>query len=804
MLSAKLVSSLFNAGVTPSSSKKKDDSKQILPSAFYSFGVTYGSLSEQKSPELSRRNSLRPPSRLEDEGVRNLKNRGDQYRKHFHNDSRGGGARARLHSPRSKYRERRPSKPVGMRPETSLNKTNLDTDESAVARSRSPANYALTSIPSSDSAYFSFCDDLSTCDASITSTSTFGTECGHSVFSASSYGDKSLGTTSSTGLSTDDTERMSRLSSHIVSSVKHIQARSRIKSKREKARMKYQSILLRRTSLSAGSGVSNVSSVSEEPSISEVQTELHPAIDVSSSSDSKKNRKKLKPKKLHRQCSEIDDRDDYSMFNLEAEEYTLPAGIPAGFGASWLSMDNMGSKRPNSSTVMAKKKPYIRKYAEEYNMLVSAVSKTFVSSDSKDEPGGIKSQDQNGTVIKFGILKKMTHMDIGIGLDVFVELRLGIMTCYEEMDGAENSLDVKSIPIRKGACTCKPTKEFRVVPFPGWNSVFEVGIKNEATQYWMAESEEGRKDWMEAFSVAMDGDSDFPDIDDEASVHSAKASYSMESKAGRNADILLYLHVRGLIQASSSKDEYMNALSMLGSKSMCVPSDWLRQYFDNYNSFKRGYRDSPAHWERMREERISINGHIGKGGIESMIVSLKSHIQDLDRCASCHDNSKSYSIKESRAVFYARDILLYCDREEIEDESLYCTSKLLHNHELSSITRGSAELEPIKISLRTLSQDDEIISGEAFVSDDTSVKMKKLQPNYLPNSQSSRETVGQHDFTVEVTIRATSIYRIRSSSSPSSDDTWALIRTNYIQKLVLSPDEMKEAGQFVQFDIMPF
>ncbi len=796
MLSAKLVSSLFNAGV-PNVSKKKDESKKILPSTFYSFGVTYGSLSEQKSPDPSRRNSSRPQSRLEDEGPRNLKSRGDHHRR--------GEARMRLHSPRSKYRERRPSKTVGMRPETSLNKAILDRDEGAVVRSRSPAAYALTSIPSSDSAYFSFCDDLSTCDASITSSSTFGTEGGHSsVFSASSFGDRSLGTTSSTGISVDDTERMSRLSSHIVSSVKHIQARSRIKSKREKARMKYQSILLKRTSLSAGSGVSNVSSVSEEPSISEVQAELHPAIQVTSSSDSKKKRKKLKPKKLHRQCSEIDDRDDYSMFNLEAEEYTLSAGIPGAFGTSWLSMDNMGTKRPSSSTAMAKKKPYIRKYAEEYNMLVSAVSKTFVSSDTQDESGGIKSQDQNGTVIKFGVLKKMTHMDVGIGLDVLVELRLGIMTCYEEMHGAENSLDVKSIPIRKGVCTCKPTKKFRVMPFPGWNSVFEVGMKNEATQYWMAESEEGRKEWIEAFSVAMDGDSEFPDRDDEASVHNAKTSYSMESKAGRNADILLYLHVRGLIQASSSKDEYMSALTMLVSKSMCVPSDWLRQYFDNYSSFKRGHRDSPAHWERMLDERISINGHIGKGGVESMIVSLKSHIQDLDRCANCNEDSKNYCIKESQAVFYARDILLYCDREEIEDESLYCTSKLLHNHELTSITRGSAELEPIKITLRALSQNDEITSGDTFVADDPSIKIKQQEQYYLPNSRDPKDTEGQHGFTVEITIRATSIYRIRSSSSPSSDDTWALIRTNCIQKIILSPDEMKEAGQFVQFDIMPF
>ena len=564
------------------------------------------------------------------------------------------------------------------------------------------------------------------------------------------------------------------ISKGIQDGLRHLNVVGEIKLRREASRMKYQEILLKRSSSCISSVSSTVSSGSSgRSSVSLVS-------------------QRRKPKQIRRQISDIDDEDDDYLFLLEAETFsTSRAGdgkIPRAYGSS-ISLDTL--EHNSDDSVISKKRPFIKRYAEEYNMLVTAVSKFFTKERRKDAESSL---DQSTTaVIKFGTLKKISHMDVGVGVDVFVELRLGMMTYYKNVGDEELSDDVKSMPITRELCTCRPTKSLKKPPFPKWDAVFEVSLNDRPTHFFMAESVDERQEWINAFAVAMHMEQACSD--EERQTPETQRYEGEANIRGHNADILLYLHVRGLIQGACYKDEYMQSISILLGKTISVPVRWLREYFEFEDSpgLLNDHEGTPEDWERMENEIISVNGHIARGELETIVGSLKSHIVDLDGCACSGDGIVQPRIKESRAIFFARDILLSCDRIRSEEQAIYCTSKMVGNDKLTFLTPGSAEVEPLKISLRSLSSNDHT---SAELRQETHANgHAKHQPNASPE---------EFKFTVEVIVRFPNIYRICSTDPMSDNETWALMRTNYVQKFVIGPTEIRQMDPFVHFEIVPY
>ena len=578
----------------------------------------------------------------------------------------------------------------------------------------------------------------------------------------------------------DETPREQfKLSKEMEDGLRHINLLGEIKKRREVARMKYQEILLKRSSSSVCSTDSHVSSG-----------------DSTLSSRSVAKIRRRRRRRLRRQVSEIDDRDDMQL--LEAEMFsfavsstsTSPAStsptkkVPLAYGSS-LSLETMETTISDESGT-SKKKPHIKKYAKEYNMLVTAVSIFFTKNKHS---GPERDSNYKGSLLKYGTLRKISHIDVGIGIDLFCELRPGMMTFYNNFDGDDTSVDVKSMHIRKGECTFRPTKELTKAPFPMWDAVFEVSINDKPPQFFMAESSTDRQSWLTAFdaAISLQQDPSSDTLEDREEGSTARLAYDGEENIiGHNADILLYLHVRGLLQAASSREEYMESISILRGKTISVPVHWLKEYFEDSPSLSSGNNDIPVEWARLEQELFSINGHIVRGGMDSVVGSLKSHILDLDICSCAQNQIDQPKIKESQAIFFARDILLSFDREQSENQAIYCTSKMLGNDLLVSIARGSDGMEPVKVQLQN-------IHGQC-----------RSKQTHISGKDGLEERENSCEYTVEVTLRAPSIYRICSSDPLDNEETWSLMRTNYVQKFALSPDSLRRMDQFVQFDIVPY
>ena len=617
----------------------------------------------------------------------------------------------------------------------------------------------------------------------------------------------------------DDLQSLSsNHSKRVEDGLRHVSQVKEIKQKREAARRKYQDILLKRSGSNISSASSVTSSSTTRPSSSSSSTSHQ------SSKVSHHQKKHVKKPSFLRQVSEVDEGDNP---NFEAEFFCNSSVTSRPFSPlsvdtsthsfSPLSIDSHTNEkilsnpfspmrpfsplsvvpsvqtRRSDDSFEAKRRPHVKKYAPEYNMLVSAVSKLFAEND-KGADGTSNSADAN--VIKFGLLSKITHIDVGIGSDVFVELRPGMMTYYKKVVDGERCADVTSVPIRRNRCQLRPTKALEKAPFPKWDAVFEVAVIGYPTIFFMAESKDERIEWMQAFKAAMKSgaDKDHHQLDESREDNNGKQSANGSEVAGQgyNADILLYLHVRGLIQGSCSKDEYMDSLSILLGKTITMPVHWLREYFDDSPSIVQCHEDTPEEWERLADEIISVNGHIGRGGLDSTIESIKSHIIDLDKCSCTQNDINQPRITESQGIFFARDILLSCDRSKSEEQSIYCTSRMLGNDQLAFLTPSSADDDPLKISLRSLrntSLNHEIDSASTSSSADSS-------------KRDGHDRCNNYKCTVEVTVRATSIYRVYNTDLLDKE-SWALVRTVYIQKFLLSSSELQRTDPFVQFEIVP-
>lgn len=563
--------------------------------------------------------------------------------------------------------------------------------------------------------------------------------------------------------------------------LQHLDVVNKIRSKRESARLKYQRILINRSS-AVSKSTADTKTNSTATGAASVASSVNTSVNASEKAvTKKKKRSKLKkPKMIQRDCSEIDDRDENDDETvLETDTVCSPrmeddifgprpstvASAPLPIGSS--NNNNMHRFFGDASIgYQAKPKPHIKRYAEEYNTLVGTVV-DLVSKRGEDKPHQITDY-----TIKSGQLSKVATMVVGIGFDTFVELKEGIFRYYEDV--GNGNVKIRTIPLIKNSTRCRATKHMENQPFAGWSRVFELIIINGGRRlFWMAKTEEERNGWIESINQAMveDEPETFDDADTNSPVY--------------NADIVLYLHIQGLLRGATIKDDYLGAVSLMAGKTLSIPVNWLKQYSEVTHTTADLQEDEL--WNQLFRGSIKINGQLIKGAYyERAITALTSHIIDIDNYSTMLKPSRS-RIKDSQAVLYARDILLSCSQETRQDDnhSLFCVNTLISS-QLAMISKSPSDAEPLQINIRRINRssserfDDEenlirpTNSSESLFT--TRTEFSDQRSLDLSSCGSMQDSVinSPGGESIEVSIKVSNIYRIcaRDHDNPYREDTW--------------------------------
>jgi hypothetical protein len=530
--------------------------------------------------------------------------------------------------------------------------------------------------------------------------------------------------------------------------LQHVDTVGKIRSRRETALLKYQSILIKR------------SAPKTRPSTEGSGTRTR------TKKNSKKDKDKLKrPKRIQRNFSEIDERDESSgqwiletktsLSSRDLNDNVLnrpnTASLPIGRTGNFLSNYADGFAGRFMSGDRKKPKPHMKGYAEEYNTLVGTVVDLVANRNTRP----LEDADK---ILKSGQLKKVATMVVGIGFDTFVEVKKGIFRYYEDV--GQGNVKIRSIPLRQESTRCRATKHMDAQPFNGWSSVFELIIDNGGLRiFWMTKSEDDRDAWIEVINDAIVTDYLSPPSD----------SFETNSPA-YNADIVLYLHIQGLIRGAASKDDYLCAISLMTDKKLLIPVNWLKQYSGITRTASE--LDEEDLWRQLLKGSIAINGQMIKGAhCERAISTLTSHIVDIDNYSTMFHSSKT-RIKESQAVLYARDILLSCGHETRVDDnhSLFCVEALLRSNFIT-VSQSPSDAEPLKISVRRINTGSDkyennrviqnMMSGDSLCSGDTEQTGRQSLDLSSCAEESIQESVMNCPSpTIEVTIKVSNIYRI--------------------------------------------
>ena len=514
--------------------------------------------------------------------------------------------------------------------------------------------------------------------------------------------------------------------------MQHLDIVSRLRSRRESARQKYQQFLVKRSNSnsSIGSSRSNVPKLLSK-----------------------------RPKRIQRDFSEIDERDEFNVgLSIDIQESESFRDTDDFSTSSSLAIRNTNSFRhykeacvESGSTYQPKPKPHIKGYAEEYNTLVGNIV-DFVSKRRE------RNDESNDATIRSGQLKKVATMVVGIGFDTFVELKLGTFRYYEDV--GNGNVKIRTVQLDKFATKCGPMKHMESQPFAGWSRVFELIMKNSGRKiFWMTKSEEERDEWISDINNAMVTEGPPSQI-----------NFAENSAQEYNADIVLYLHTQGLIRGSATKEDYLAAMSLVAGNRLTIPVSWLKEYSGITRTASDLYESEL--WRQLLKNDLCINGQMVKAdNYERAISALSSHIIDTDDCITNSFKSRRL-IKESQAVLYARDILLACCHETRADDnnSLFCV-RTLFGSKLAAVFPSPSRAEPLKITLRKIREGngryggsrklpyatstDSLSSFQSENSDGHSLALSSCAEDSIVDSIAYNPNMS-----VEVKVQISNIYRI--------------------------------------------
>ena len=352
-------------------------------------------------------------------------------------------------------------------------------------------------------------------------------------------------------------------------------------------------------------------------------------------------------------------------------------------------------------------------------------------------------------VLKAGALKKASHLMNGVWKVKYVEIRRGMFSYYENAISSSTMIAVagrggsgssgdpelllrKNIPLEAAVCTCRAVKlHQKALNFSPGGAIFELAQnhgKTTTTRLWMATSREERQAWIHAINNAMVGGSV---TRGDSVVDHRGIVRTVSGRSPFKNDLRKYLKIQSALRSAKSSHDYLINLRELLNQSLEIPVKWIA----TQNADKSGGGGSAGDggsesalggggafaeetvarsvdqlWRDLQRDAVQIDGAVFRGD--------SSHGPDrilgaLTRCilqyGASHSNSSSRSdLRESKALVYARDILLAGNRTRSGGDSYYCVSSLCQNSELVVVVPSAAEVMPVAIDV---SEDD---SDESF------------------------------------------------------------------------------------------
>eukprot|EP00529_Nitzschia_sp_RCC80_P000212 CAMPEP_0113474726 /NCGR_PEP_ID=MMETSP0014_2-20120614/18741_1 /TAXON_ID=2857 /ORGANISM="Nitzschia sp." /LENGTH=863 /DNA_ID=CAMNT_0000367599 /DNA_START=114 /DNA_END=2705 /DNA_ORIENTATION=+ /assembly_acc=CAM_ASM_000159 len=317
------------------------------------------------------------------------------------------------------------------------------------------------------------------------------------------------------------------------------------------------------------------------------------------------------------------------------------------------------------------------------------------------------------------------------------------------------SLLQKNIPLDSNECQVMPVKIHRngLNMAPG-GAIFELKVGNTG-RLWLARTRAERAAWIEAINEAMVGGSvtqgggsgsgggagsggttkntNGPGTLDARGTHGK--SGTVDSRSPYRHDLRLFLKTKTALKNSKTKEEYMTSLSKLvGHDDLSVPVRWIMLQVENNSSSGGGggggmpggnfmnlarttsgigsddegggaFAESDISksvdqlWRDLQRDSIRINTELFLGdsghGPDLIVGALTRDIVTTSRSESNY----RYAIPESKAVAYARDILLSINRTRSGGDSYFCLNTLCNNPDLCILVPSSREAEPLSISV---------------------------------------------------------------------------------------------------------
>lgn len=351
-------------------------------------------------------------------------------------------------------------------------------------------------------------------------------------------------------------------------------------------------------------------------------------------------------------------------------------------------------------------------FAMEHRIFLKAILGLLAERDKKATEIGMN--DPN--TLKSGPLKKASHLVSGVWKVKFVEVRRGMFSYYEDAvsgDKSAGSLLRKNLPLDANTCSCRPVKIHRngLNMAPG-GAIFELKIDN-TRRLWLAKSRAERLAWIQAINDAMVGGS--------VTQGNVKEQHGKFGTVNRRSpyqkDLRLYLKTKTALRNASNKADYMAAIRDLAGSPLEIPVQWLMEQMEMpaENGAGTAFQEAEVSrgveqlWKDLLRDTLQINGELFLGdsghGPEKILGALSRNIVTFSRSSNVATTAK-YKIPESRAIGYARDILLSVNRTRSGGDSYYCIDTLCKNSNLIVTVPSSREAEPLSITVQVDDTED--------------------------------------------------------------------------------------------------
>jgi PH domain len=388
----------------------------------------------------------------------------------------------------------------------------------------------------------------------------------------------------------------------------------------------------------------------------------------------------------------------------------------------------------------------------EHRIFLNAALNLLNEKDSRAPELGM----MDPIILKAGPLKKASQLMNGVWKVKYVEIRRGMFSYYENAAAAvpsqkqEELLHRKNIPLEASICICRAVKlHQKALNFSPGGAIFELSIhnsnnnnsnhnnhqqnnsnnhhhhnnsssnSNNVRRLWMANSREERQAWIQAINNAMVG----------GSVTRGDATLTdhrgiVRTVSGRSPfknDLRRYLKAQSVLRNAKATTEYLSAQRELLDQTLHVPIKWIAKQGALLNDHSAGNLNAPMQgafheenvelsidqlWRDLQRDSVCINGLVFRGdmahGPERILGFLTRRILRISDTGSRPD------LRESKALVYARDILLAGNRTRSAGDAYYCVNTLCGNADLTVVVPSRAPVGPVEFDV---SEDD---SDESF------------------------------------------------------------------------------------------